>query len=63
MEMFRLLDLPRTMTLENLTFGDIIKVADKIIENADAIKVSTRTHRDAVHISLRYDLGFFLEVN
>ena len=38
-DLFRILGLPRTMTLEKLTFGDVIKVADKIIENADEIKV------------------------
>ena len=37
--MFRLLKLPRGTTLEKLTFGYIIKVADEIIANADAIKV------------------------
>ena len=40
LDMFRLLKLPRGTTLEKLTFGDIIKVADEIIANADAIKVS-----------------------
>ena len=39
LDMFRLLKLPRGTTLEKLTFGDIIKVADEIIANADAIKV------------------------
>lgn len=39
LDMFRLLKLPRGTTLEKLIFGDIIKVADEIIANADAIKV------------------------
>ena len=39
LDMFRLLKLPKGTTLEKLVFGDIIKVADEIIANADAIKV------------------------
>lgn len=40
LDMFRLLKLPKGTTLEKLTFGDILKVADEIISNADAIKVT-----------------------
>ena len=39
LELFRMLGLPRTMTLEKLTFGDILGVADAIILNADVLKV------------------------
>ena len=39
LEMFRLLGLPKGTTLEKLTFGDIVSVADAIVVNAAAIKV------------------------
>ncbi len=39
LDMFRLLGLPKGTTLEKLTFGDIISVADAIVINAAAIKV------------------------
>ena len=39
LELFRLIGLPRTMTLEKLTFGDILGVAGAIIINAEALKV------------------------
>ncbi len=41
LEMFRLLGLPKGTTLEKLTFGDIVSVADAIIVNSAAIKVSS----------------------
>ena len=38
-ELFHLIGLPKSMTLEKLTFGDLIAHSDAIIINADALKV------------------------
>ncbi|XP_038236236.1 cytoplasmic dynein 2 heavy chain 1 isoform X1 [Dermochelys coriacea] len=38
LDLFRLLDLPRGTSLENLLFGDLLKVADVIVEKAAALK-------------------------
>uniref|UniRef100_A0A0X3Q6P6 Cytoplasmic dynein 2 heavy chain 1 n=1 Tax=Schistocephalus solidus TaxID=70667 RepID=A0A0X3Q6P6_SCHSO len=37
-ELFRLVGLPRTMLLENLTFGDILSVAPAVMAQADNLK-------------------------
>lgn len=42
--MFRLLGLPRGTTLENLTFNDLLSVANTIVEKALELKVSTQTN-------------------
>ena len=39
-ELFHLIGIPKGMTLEKLTFGDIISHSDGIINNAEAIKVA-----------------------
>lgn len=39
LELFRLLKMPKGTTLEKLTFGDVLEVADLIVANADALKV------------------------
>lgn len=39
LEMFRILKMPRSVTLEKLTFGDILKVKDEIVSNAEQLKV------------------------
>ena len=39
-ELFHLIGMPRGMTLEKLTFGDIIAHSEGILNNAEAIKVS-----------------------
>ena len=39
LELFRILKLPRGLTLEKLTFGDVLKSKDEIMNNADQIKV------------------------
>ncbi len=38
MELFHILGMPKGSTLEKLTFGNILAVADAIVMNADAIK-------------------------
>ncbi|EMP37963.1 Cytoplasmic dynein 2 heavy chain 1 [Chelonia mydas] len=38
LDLFRLLGLPRGTSLENLLFGDLLKVADVIVEKAAALK-------------------------
>uniref|UniRef100_H3AMW9 Uncharacterized protein n=1 Tax=Latimeria chalumnae TaxID=7897 RepID=H3AMW9_LATCH len=38
LDLFRLLGLPRGTTLEKLLFGDLLKVADIIVENASELK-------------------------
>lgn len=43
LDMFRLLGLPRGMTLERLTFSDLLAVANTIIEKAMELKVCTNT--------------------
>ncbi|XP_022103094.1 cytoplasmic dynein 2 heavy chain 1-like isoform X1 [Acanthaster planci] len=37
-DMFRMLKMPRSTTLEKLTFGDILGAADQIIANSQALK-------------------------
>jgi dynein heavy chain 2 len=39
LELFRILKLPRGITLEKLTFGDILKAKDEIMNNSDQLKV------------------------
>lgn len=39
LDLFRLLGLPRGTSLENLLFGDLLKVADVIVEKAAELKV------------------------
>ena len=38
-ELFCMIGLPKSMTLEKLTFGDLIAHSDAIINSADALKV------------------------
>jgi len=38
-ELFCMVGLPKSMTLEKLTFGDLIAHSDAIINSADALKV------------------------
>ncbi len=38
LELFRMVALPRGTTIERLTFGDLLSVADAIIANIDALK-------------------------
>ena len=38
LELFRMLGMPRGTTLEKLTFGDLLGVADAIVINATALK-------------------------
>ena len=38
-ELFRILSMPRGTTLEQLTFSDILGVADEILANVDGLKV------------------------
>jgi len=38
-ELFCMIGLPKSMTLEKLTFGDLIAHSDAIIDSADALKV------------------------
>jgi len=45
-ELFCIIGLPKTMTLEKLTFGDLIAHSDAIINSADALKVP------ACHVSV-----------
>lgn len=39
-ELFRLLGMPKNSSIEKLMFGDFVAVADAIVENATALKVS-----------------------
>jgi dynein heavy chain 2 len=39
LELFRILKLPRGTTLEKLTFGDILKAKDEILNNSEQLKV------------------------
>lgn len=39
LDLFRLLGLPRGTTLERLLFGDLLRVADAIVEKALELKV------------------------
>ena len=39
LDLFRLIKLPKGTTLEKLTFGDILSVADNIVKQRDALKV------------------------
>ena len=41
LELFRMVRMKNTTTLENLCFGDILDSADAIIENAEPLKVSS----------------------
>ena len=43
LELFRLIKLPRNMSLEKLTFGDLLTSADHIAVNAEALKVCLKT--------------------
>lgn len=40
LEVFRIIKMPRGTTIEQLTFGDILKVRKEISENADKLKVN-----------------------
>ena len=40
LDLFRLVGLPRGTTLEKLTFGDILSVADNIVLKAKDLKVT-----------------------
>lgn len=40
LDLFRILGLPRGTSLENLLFGDLLKVADVIVEKAAELKVT-----------------------
>lgn len=42
LDLFRILGLPRGTSLENLLFGDLLKVADVIVERAAEFKVTSR---------------------
>lgn len=48
LDLFRLLGLPRGTTLEGLLFGDLLKVADAIIEKAKELKVQLISNKGAV---------------
>ena len=37
-ELFRMLGMPRGITLEKLTFGDIVSVTDAIVSNTEGLK-------------------------
>lgn len=39
-DLFRMLGIPKGMTLERLTFSDILAVADAIVAHATELKVS-----------------------
>lgn len=39
LDLFRILGFPRGTSLENLIFGDLLKVADVIVEKAAELKV------------------------
>ena len=39
LELFRILKISRNITLEKLTFGDILKAKDEIINNSEQLKV------------------------
>ena len=39
LQLFRLVGMKNTTTLENLNFGDILDSANEIIENAEKLKV------------------------
>ena len=39
LELFRILKMPRGISLEKLTFGDILKVKDEIMNNGEQLKV------------------------
>ena len=43
LELFRLIKMPRNMTLEKLTFGDLLTSADHIAANAEVLKVCLKT--------------------
>lgn len=47
-ELFRLIGIPKGMTLEKLTFGDIISHSDGIINSADALKVKYVVYFDSI---------------
>lgn len=55
LELFRILKFPRGVTLEKLTFGDIIKAKDEIMSNAEQLKdlnaraQAEHTIREALH--------------
>ncbi|XP_063970614.1 cytoplasmic dynein 2 heavy chain 1 [Lytechinus pictus] len=38
MDLYRMLKMPRSKTLERMTFGDILATADQIVANADGLK-------------------------
>ncbi|CAF4638011.1 unnamed protein product [Rotaria sp. Silwood1] len=55
LELFRILEIPRGITLEKLTFGDILRAKDKIIKNSEQLKdlnaraQAEHTIREALH--------------
>lgn len=56
-ELFRLLKMPRGTMIENLTFGDILKVRQEISASAEQLKVKKKTVRKAKDVVLIV-LGF-----
>jgi dynein heavy chain 2 len=55
LELFRILKIPRGITLEKLTFGDILKSKDEIMKNSEQLKdlnaraQAEHTIREALH--------------
>ena len=47
LELFRILQLPRGLTLEKLTFGDVLKAKDQIMSHSDQLKVRSLNERKA----------------
>lgn len=39
MDLYRMLKMPRSKTVERMTFGDILGTADQIVANSDGLKV------------------------
>jgi len=60
LDMFRLLGLPRGTTLERLTFGDLLAVANTIVEKALELKVCAHTH---TLMHLHTGFGLFKNMN
>lgn len=54
LDLFRLLGLPRGTTLEGLLFGDLLKVADAIIEKATELKVRIISNKGTIFYFMVY---------
>ena len=47
-ELFRMLELPRDTTMEQLTFGEVLGASDLIVQRAQDLKVSVASNHSTV---------------